>query len=105
MVVRKVVDINELSIGDVVIVAWKDHYRTHNSSAEGSMMVESFGRVGEITDNGDIVLFQNRITNVDEIQRQGYCTNGNHFSPLHECMDGQLILKECVISARVLEKA
>jgi len=75
--------------GDVVCMVWKDHYRVHNRSMGGGpMLVESFGRVAEHTDEG-IALLQNRVTNHQEIGAE-------------ECMDGQFVLDCDIVSIEVI---
>lgn len=84
----KIVTIDKLKPNDIVVVTWKDNYRTHESFPGTPVRAESFGRVVEVTNEG-VILFQNRVLNADEIGAM-------------ECMDGQLILGSNVIEIEVL---
>ena len=81
--------LKDIKPGDVVILVWRDHHRVHRAKITGMPgLVESFGRVAEITDEG-VAIFQNRVTNAAEISTQ-------------ECMDGQFVLVCDIVSAKVI---
>jgi len=85
--------VDDAGPGDFVVVTWRDHYRIHEKSPSASTfaIVETPGIVAEISDVG-VALFHNRVKNYEELGAA-------------ECMDGQLILRECISDLRVVEKA
>lgn len=83
-------NLKSLSPGEVVVLIWRDHYRVHNRSITGTPgLVESFGRVAEVTEEG-VALFQNRVTNALDIGAE-------------ECMDGQFVLACDIESVTVIQ--
>ena len=88
----KVSILKSISPGDVIILLWRDHLRTHDRKIVGAPtgLVESFGQVAEITDE-IIALFQNRVTNADVIGAE-------------ECMDGQLVLTCDIVGVELIKK-
>ena len=83
------VKVKRATVGSIVCMVWRDHYRVHNRSMGGGpMLVESWGQVVEHTDEG-IALFQNRVMNHREIGAE-------------ECMDGQFVLDCDIVSIEVI---
>ena len=76
----------DLSPGDMVHVVWKDHYSSGASAfpAPEVMLVESFGRVKVITDEG-LAIYQNRVVNSETFER------------MSENMDGLFILIPVIV--------
>ena len=60
----------DLKPGDVVRVVWKDHYTSSAGAfpAPEAMLVESFGRVKALTEDG-MAIYQNRIINAETFER------------------------------------
>ena len=67
----------DLSPGDMVRVVWKDHYTSSAGyfPAPEAMLVESFGRVKGLTDDG-LALYQSRVINSETFERMSENIDG-----------------------------
>ena len=81
----------DLKPGDVVRVVWKDHYTSGASTfpAPEAMLVESFGRVKALTEDG-MAIYQNRIINAETFERMA------------DNMDGLFILIPVIVEIEKL---
>ena len=81
----------DLKPGDVVRVVWKDHYTSSASAfpAPEAMLIESFGRVKGITNDG-LAIYQSRVVNSETFER------------MSENMDGLFVLLPAVVELEKL---
>ena len=86
----KKVELDNLVAGDVVVVIWEDHYRTHRHTPDSirPMTVRSYGEVVDVSDIG-LALIQNLVVNALAIGAE-------------PCMDGQFILRASIKEVSIL---
>ena len=84
-------EVRDLKAGDVIRVVWKDHYTSSAGAfpAPEVMLVESFGRVKTLTDDG-LALYQSRLLNSET------------FTNIAENMDGLFVLLPVIVEIEKL---
>ena len=81
----------DLKPGDVIRVVWKDHYTSgaYAFPAPEVMLIESFGRVKVVTDEG-LAIYQSRVLNAETFERMA------------DNMDGLFVLIPVIVEVEKL---